>query len=234
VFYAFDLVHLDGFDLRAAPLVDRKQVLRALLADLDPASPIKFSEHLAGSAVEVYRKACDLELEGIVSKRSDSRYRSGRNEAWIKLTCRHRETFLVAGLAYKGKRFDGVYLGQETAGKLVYAGKVEVGFTDELVEELEAAASGLEVAKPPIAIGEQKPKARWLKPVILADVEYRRKTRHGLLRHGLRADLMQPKRRAARRGRTPASRLTGAIARAHSAVLMSNRCSHRSCITEPS
>ncbi len=99
-FYAFDVLHLDGFDLRDVALIDRKRVLAELLSELDPHSPIKFSEHLDASGPDVYRNACELELEGIVSKRKDGRYRSGRNDAWIKLTCRHRDTFLVAGLAF--------------------------------------------------------------------------------------------------------------------------------------
>jgi bifunctional non-homologous end joining protein LigD len=201
VFYAFDVLYLDGFDLRDVPLCGRKRVLRTLLERLDE-SLIKYSEELDEDGPEVYRSACKLELEGIVSKKRDGRYRSGRNENWVKLTCRHRDTFLIAGIAYKGTKFDGVYLGQEEKKKLLYAGKVEHGFTDQQVKYLEAMAKGLEVKKPPIEIDEKKPKARWLKAVLLADVEYRRKTRRGLLRHpsykGLREDLMErPKRRRA-------------------------------------
>jgi bifunctional non-homologous end joining protein LigD len=163
---------------------------------------VKYGEELDANGPEVYRSACKIELEGIVSKKRDGRYRSGRNENWIKLTCRHRDTFLVAGIAYKGAKFNGVYLGQEENGKLVYAGKVEHGFSEQQVKHLGARAKDLEVNKPPIELDEKKPKARWLKPVLLADVEYRRKTRRGLLRHPsykeLRQDLMEkPRRRRA-------------------------------------
>jgi bifunctional non-homologous end joining protein LigD len=202
VLYAFDILYLDGFDLRDVALCDRKRVLRMMLEESSDESLLKYSEELDEDGPEVYRNACKLELEGIVSKKRDGRYRSGRNENWVKMTCRHRDTFLVAGIAYKGAKFDGVYLGQEQDGKLVYAGKVEHGFSDQQVKHLEAIAKGLEVSQPPIAIDEKKPKARWLKPVLLADVEYRRKTRRGLLRHpsykGLREDLMEkPRRRRA-------------------------------------
>jgi bifunctional non-homologous end joining protein LigD len=100
VYYAFDLLYLDGLDLRVVTLIERKRALAELLSHLDdPASPVKFSEDLKEDGAEVYRNACRLELEGVVSKRRDGCYRSGRNDAWTKVTCRHRETFAIAGLA---------------------------------------------------------------------------------------------------------------------------------------
>jgi len=88
VFYAFDLLYLDGLDLRNAALLDRKQILAELLAAA--AEPFRFSEHVSANGPAVFKNACDLELEGIVSKRIDRPYRSGRNDNWFKTTCRHR------------------------------------------------------------------------------------------------------------------------------------------------
>jgi ATP dependent DNA ligase C terminal region len=98
--------------------------------------------------LEDSKQACDMELEGVVSKRKSAKYHSGRNEAWVKVTCRHRETFVIAGLAFKGSKFDGVYLGGEEKGKLAYAGKVEHGFSEQQVADLKKRAEELTVKKP--------------------------------------------------------------------------------------
>jgi bifunctional non-homologous end joining protein LigD len=195
VFYAFDLLHLDGFDLRDVALLERKRILAALLADLDDESPVKLSEHLDGAGADIYHHACRLGLEGVVSKRVDSRYRSGRSAVWSKVICRNRETFAVAGIAFKGRKFDGIYLAREKDGELVYAGKVEHGFNDRQVKHLQERAAAVKASRPPFEADRAFPKAQWLKPALLADVEYRAKTkRGGLLRHpsykGLREDLM--------------------------------------------
>jgi bifunctional non-homologous end joining protein LigD len=87
VFYAFDLLYLDGFDLRGADLVDRKRVLEALLADAQGMQLIKHVEHIAGNGELVLQHACKLGLEGIVSKRADAPYRSGRRPEWTKTKC---------------------------------------------------------------------------------------------------------------------------------------------------
>jgi bifunctional non-homologous end joining protein LigD len=105
-FYAFDLLYLDGWDLRRAALVDRKEVLRLLIADV--LHPIVYSDHMGGDGPTIVREACRMELEGIVSKRRDSPYASGRSGYWIKKPCRQRDTFIVAGWAEKRKKFDGL------------------------------------------------------------------------------------------------------------------------------
>ena len=89
------------------------------------------ASHIAGNGAEIFQNACKLELEGIDSKRTDGRYRSGRNDSWIKATCRHRDTFAIVGWAEKNGKFDGVYLGRNDEGELAYGGKVERGFSEE-------------------------------------------------------------------------------------------------------
>jgi bifunctional non-homologous end joining protein LigD len=125
IYYAFDLIYMDGFDLRDAALVERKRVLEVLLTAVS--GPVKFSGHLEGNGRAVRRRACELELEGIVSKRVDGLYRSGRTDSWVKVTCRHRDTFAIAGWAVRNGRFDGLYLARPRDGELVYAGKLERG-----------------------------------------------------------------------------------------------------------
>jgi bifunctional non-homologous end joining protein LigD len=90
VFYAFDLLYLDGFDLRGADLVERKRVLESLLADAKGMQLIKYAEHIAGNGELVLDHACKLGLEGIVSKRADAPYRSGKRPEWTKTKCGSR------------------------------------------------------------------------------------------------------------------------------------------------
>jgi bifunctional non-homologous end joining protein LigD len=134
----------------------------------------------------------------------------------VKATCRHRETFVVAGWAEKNGKFDGVYLGRNDDGQLVYAGKLETGFSEEDKKNLMARLRPLVTKKQPINAPRSFPKARWVQPSVLVDVAFRGKTGDGLLRHpsyqGVREDLMeggeQPRRKRAsgRDSRTAASR----------------------------
>jgi bifunctional non-homologous end joining protein LigD len=100
VYYAFDLLHLDGFDTRAAPLIERKRVLQGFLAEA-AVSGIIFSEQFDDGA-DLYKRARRMGLEGIVSKRADAPYRSGRTEAWIKVKCWNRGRFVVVGFVPDG------------------------------------------------------------------------------------------------------------------------------------
>jgi bifunctional non-homologous end joining protein LigD len=191
IYFAFDVLHIHGYDLRRCKLGDRKHVLLELLRGED--GPIRYSEHLPYGGPALFENACKLGLEGIMSKRLDSPYRSQRTNTWTKITCRKRETFVVAGIAYKGKKFDGIYLGRRKGRALEYAGKVEHGFSAANTKTLEKAAQPLVSRAQPLTKKIRKPKARWLKPKLLADVEYRALTGEGKLRHpsfkGLRSDL---------------------------------------------
>jgi bifunctional non-homologous end joining protein LigD len=194
VFYVFDLLYLDGLDLRSCCLDDRKRVLEALLDISKGAeSTMHLSQTIGGGGPSLFKQACELQLEGIVSKRKDSTYRSGRVRAWAKVTCRKRDTFVVAGIAHKNGKFDGVYLARRERDGLHYAGKVENGFSAESSRSLERRAAKLASRAQPLAKKIRKPKATWLKPKLLVDVEYRALTGEGKLRHpsfkGVREDL---------------------------------------------
>ena len=93
LYYAFDLLYLDGFDLRGAPLVERKRLLAELLTG--PSERIFYAEHLEGNAAEIYERACAMGLEEIISKQQDAPYRSGRVESWIKVKCGQRDASLI-------------------------------------------------------------------------------------------------------------------------------------------
>lgn len=199
VYYAFDILYIDGWDLRKVTLLDRKRVLAELIASQKKGSPITFSEHVGGDAEALWRDGCKMNLEGIVSKRADSRYHSGeRSHDWVKRACRKRDTFAVAGIAYDRDGFDGIYLGRSVNGKLFYAGKCEVGFDDKEERQLERKASRLVARRSPLSNLATARKsgfgnATWLKPKLMAEIEFRGTDGQGRLRHpsfkGLREDI---------------------------------------------
>jgi bifunctional non-homologous end joining protein LigD len=206
-FYAFDVPYLEGYDIRSETLLNRKRVLKILIGQLPKGSPVKFSEHIEGDAIEIKKTLCSLNLEGIVSKLKDGRYVSGRSDLWVKVPCRKRDTFVIVGWALKGRKFDGFYLGEERGGKLEYAGKIEGGWTQKQKDALLEEVKALHTRHSPLASSVDKPKAQWAEPRVLVDVEYRAKTKaSGLLRHpsfkGVRRDLMdalKPRRRSKRK-----------------------------------
>ena len=102
-YFAFDLLHLDGHDLRGLPLSERKQILSDLLSEASENSPLRFSEDLKADGSEVFRKACALGAEGIVSKLATAKYTSGRSGAWLKLKCRLEQEFVIGGFTLPSK-----------------------------------------------------------------------------------------------------------------------------------
>jgi bifunctional non-homologous end joining protein LigD len=174
VFYAFDILHLEVFDLRGCTLLDRKRVLHALLENVK--GPIKYGEHLEADGAEVFRNACEMELEGVISKRVDGKYQSGRTNVWMKTTCRLRDTFVLAGVAQKVGKFDGIYLGRREGRRLMYAGKLERGFSEQDKARILLMAEKLKAKKQPIEAPRRFPKAQWVQPRVLVDAEFRGKT----------------------------------------------------------
>lgn len=124
VMVAFDLLYLNGYDLRKLPLIERKAHLKKLVAKTD----IQFSESFEVNGPEMFAHACKVGLEGVVSKVRDSAYASGRGNSWVKKTCAQRETLTIAGFALDGNDGDGIFLGRRKGKELVYAGKVDHGF----------------------------------------------------------------------------------------------------------
>lgn len=185
---AFDLLYLDGCDLRQVPLLERKAVLKALIAG----TQIAYSEHFDVDGAELFRRVCAGELEGVVSKIADSPYAGVRGNYWVKTTCAHRETLAIAGFKIKDNRFDGIYVGRQHGDKLLYAGKVEHGFEDAAVKDLQRRLKKLVRKTQPFA--KRIPNhGIWVEPRLNAEVEYRAKSANGHLRHpffkGLREDL---------------------------------------------
>ena len=129
---AFDLLYLNGQDLRKLPLVERKTHLKKLIEK----TAIQFSESFEVDGKEMFAHACKVGLEGVVSKVRDSRYLSGRGRDWVKKTCAQRETLTIAGFALDGNDWDGIYVGRRKGDDLIYAGKVDHGFDKKSSAEL--------------------------------------------------------------------------------------------------
>src|SRR5262249_51914957 len=137
VFYAFDLLYANGHDLREAPLTERKTALRALVPRGD--GPLRVSEDFDTEGEIVLENACRLSLEGIVSKRADAPYRSGRNHDWIKSKCSPRQEFVIAGYVPSttgANAIGSLVLGLYENDKLVHVGRVGTGFSAKAAREL--------------------------------------------------------------------------------------------------
>jgi len=134
VLVAFDMLYLNGYDLRKLPLFERKVLLKKIIVDTD----VQFSESFEVDGPAMFKHACSVGLEGVVSKVRDSRYVSGRINDWVKKTCAQRETLPIAGFALKENTFDGLYVGRQKGENLIYAGKVDHGFDPASAKDLQA------------------------------------------------------------------------------------------------
>ncbi|HEY4250911.1 MAG TPA: DNA ligase D [Roseomonas sp.] len=196
LFYVFDLLHLDGMDLRAVPLARRKAVLAGLLPQ--EGGLIRFSEHFAESGNMVLRHACRLSLEGIVSKQKDAPYRPGRGKDWVKSKCSSRQEFVIGGYvpsSVSRKAIGSLVLGVYEDGKLRHVGRVGTGFTATVAEKLFTRLERLRIPTSPFAsrlTAEEARLARHVRPELVAEVEFRAWTADHHLRHaafrGLRED----------------------------------------------
>ncbi|MEO8202651.1 MAG: DNA ligase D [Betaproteobacteria bacterium] len=198
VFFAFDLPYLDGYDLRDVPLVERKKRLADLIGR--SRTTIRYSPEVAGAGAEMFVQACRLNLEGIVSKRANSRYGSGlRTRNWVKVKCIQRQEMVIGGYTDpQGSRagFGALLLGvHDESGDLRYAGKVGTGFDDTTLERIRARLDKLASNTPPFVNsprGYQARGAHWVKPTLVAEIKFTEWSASGALRHpsfaGLRED----------------------------------------------
>lgn len=195
-YYAFDLLHLDGANLRDLPLTTRKDLLEQLLTEA--AEPLRYSSHFEESGETVLRHACRLSLEGVVSKLATAPYRSGRGKAWVKSKCSARQEFVIGGYTPSTSQKDAVgslLLGVYEEGALRHVGRVGTGFTAAVARDLQKRLSALETKDAPFAkslTAEQARGARYVRPELVAEVEFRAWTADAHLRHasfhGLRED----------------------------------------------
>ncbi len=193
VYFIFDLLHYDGVDLMSEPLEARKNKLRTILAGEGP--PLKMGEHVRGNGAAFFEQACKLGLEGIIAKRADKPYRSGRGPDWVKVKCQKRQEMVIVGsTAPKGNRagIGALLLAVREGGAYRYVGKVGTGFSYASLDDLTKRLAKLEVGEPPVVGAPRMRDARWVKPALVCQVRFTEWTRDGALRHptfeGLRED----------------------------------------------
>lgn len=198
-YYLFDLLHLDGHSTRGLPLRERKALLRDLL-DWD--DPLRYTTHRDTDGKAFFRDACRQGWEGLIAKRGDARYPSGRTRDWLKFKCELGQEFVIAGWTEpQGSRsgFGALLLGyHDESGNLIYAGKVGTGFNQALLSSLSKQLGSLS-SPHPVYDERSLPKGQawrnrvhWIKPEVVAQVAFSEWTPDGQLRHprflGLRSD----------------------------------------------
>lgn len=198
IYQIFDLVYLDGYDLTATPLIDRKRALEKLFSSIGERSPLRYSEHIEGNGRAFLKQACEYGIEGIVSKLADSKYESTRTRSWWKVKCNQRQEFVIAGYTPSKKAFPGfgsLALGVYEKGKLVYAGRVGTGFSIKQRLDLQKRLDQNSRSTSPFAVKPKEPGLRdavWSEPKLVAEVEFTEWTADGSIRHpsfkGLRED----------------------------------------------
>src|SRR6185437_9379747 len=185
-YFVFDLLHLDGRNLRGRPLERRKQILEGLAGEAEDHA-IRYSDHLRGEGGAMFKKACELGAEGAVSKRSAGKYCSGRSKDWLKSKCVRQQEFVIAGFTLPSDRGPGIgalLLGYYRDGKLIYAGRTGTGFTEAARKHLRKTLEKLRVEK--TAFAEVPREAQrdgiWVRPKLVAEVNFASWTGDGLVR----------------------------------------------------
>jgi bifunctional non-homologous end joining protein LigD len=190
-YYVFDLLHLDGRDLTCLPLVQRKRALQGVLVGLPELTRVHYTDHVIGNGPTFFRHACDLGLEGIVSKLAQAPYGSGRGrggQGWLKVKCIQRQEFVVGGYALSettGRDLKSLLVGSYEDRKLIFAGRVGTGFTVRVERDLLSRLQQLaRMASPFVSVPKEYARgAVWVEPRLVVAVKFVNWTRDGVLRH---------------------------------------------------
>ncbi|WP_348628875.1 hypothetical protein [Sinorhizobium sp. CCBAU 05631] len=181
LFFAFDLLYVDGWDLRRLPFRERRWLLDPIVAGRTGA--IRLSEEVEADGEEFYRVACAHGLEGIIAKHREKPYRSGRGDWWQKITCKRRDSFVIVG--FEPSTVPGaigrLLLAARRRGELVYVGGCGTGWTYAESVKLRELLEAIRTDSP--AVNLKRKNAVFVEPVLVADAEYRAWTQDGKLRH---------------------------------------------------
>ncbi len=200
VYYLFDIPFCDGYDLRHVPLQKRRQHLKEILQSVFRKNDgrIRFSDHLQGQGEEMLAQTCQSGLEGVISKRADSFYSSGRSRDWMKIKCQKRQEFVIGGYTRpQGSRvgFGALLVGYFDEEGLRYCGRVGTGFTDDSLREIYSLLKPISSDRSPFLDAPQScrpPETLWVEPQLVGEVEFTEWTGDNMLRHpafkGLRED----------------------------------------------
>ncbi len=185
VLMAFDLLYFDGHDLTNTELSTRRHLLEGLIAP-GRDSAIRLSEEVEADGEQLLQAACEHGLEGIIAKDRNSTYRSGRLGDWLKIKCIQSDSFAIVGweqsVAARG-HIGSLLLGALKDGKLVYVGSVGTGIKESEAWKLRGLMDKLKTAKVPVAYSGRRKDINWVKPTLIAEIEYRAWTSDGELRH---------------------------------------------------
>src|SRR6266576_2698594 len=199
VYFVFDLLYLDGSDLTAAPLLERKEKLQKLLKGKQADERVRFSEHWIGRGNALFDKACESGLEGIIAKRTDQPYQPTRSRDWLKIKCLHSQEFVIGGFTDPagsrsglGALLLGVY---DDEGSLHYTGRVGTGFTERTLADLRERLDKVVQKNSPFVDALPRGQTKyvhWVKPRLVGEVAFTQWTQDNLLRHptfqGIRED----------------------------------------------
>lgn len=208
-FFAFDLLFSEGEDLRKKPLIERKERLKALLGAAGKKGPIFYTDHVEGHGEAMLETLCKRGFEGVIAKRADRPYRSGRGKTWLKIKCQHEQEFVIVGWSpsERGRAFSSLLLAIREGGKLRYAGRVGTGFSQNDLKALARRFAALARRTSPLedeVPSDIQRRVRWVRPELVAQIGFAEFTHDGIVRHARYLGLREDKPASAVTRETPA------------------------------